>query len=427
MPNPLQRVLLISVGGSAEPIATSINVHQPDYVVFFTSLASRAEIESKVRPLTSHRWIDQQIITTPDPQDLTVCLEVLTDKLHACLTELGLSQPLLIVDYTGGTKTMSAALVLATINSPVEYSYVGGTVRDKNGVGIVTTGSETIVKRPNPWDVLAVEPRRKLARQFNNGQFIEARDTAIEAAQKVGERWRVFFVAARDLCEGYAKWFTFDYAGAIGPLKSAVGKLQQYTLAANDRPLAEFVQGVNSECAFLKPIAETMPSIQSGATPHPDILNALVDDLVRNALVALRIVKRPDDATVRLYSACEKLAKSRLLEYGIDNSAAPPERLPETLREDYCRRYGDAETPHLQFGLRASYVLLAELGDPLGARFKAREKELTAILEVRNASLMIHGWSPIKHDTSEKLLAILLDFLDRRESDVRPLPHFPER
>jgi len=124
--------LLISVGGTPNPVAYSIEHHRPDKVIFFASRDSRREVETKVRPLSAHRWVDQELITTPDPQDLMRSMEALTEKLAPCLADLDLSMRDLVVDYTGGTKTMSAALVLATIHQPVRYSYVGGNVRSKS-------------------------------------------------------------------------------------------------------------------------------------------------------------------------------------------------------------------------------------------------------------------------------------------------------
>jgi hypothetical protein len=180
--------LLISVGGSPNPIALSIDYHRPEKVIFFASRDSRPEIETKVRPLTTHRWTDQEIITTENHEDLTRCLETLADELPRKLDLLGLGPQNLVVDYTGGTKTMSAALVLATINAPVRYSYVGGKVRTKEGLGVVLDGSEAVLLNPNPWDVLALDLRRRIARQFNAGHFAEARETAAEAAAKVSER-----------------------------------------------------------------------------------------------------------------------------------------------------------------------------------------------------------------------------------------------
>lgn len=57
-----------------------------------------------------------------------------------------------IVDYTGGTKVMALALVLATIKYGGDYAYINGTERSKDGVGIVVPGTEKVLFRSNPWN-----------------------------------------------------------------------------------------------------------------------------------------------------------------------------------------------------------------------------------------------------------------------------------
>jgi hypothetical protein len=83
-------LLFNNVGGSPNPNAYSIEYHRPEKVIFFASADSRAEIEAKVRPLVAHRWRDQEIVTTPDHQDLTCCIEVLSRDLPARLGLLGI-------------------------------------------------------------------------------------------------------------------------------------------------------------------------------------------------------------------------------------------------------------------------------------------------------------------------------------------------
>lgn len=421
--------LLITVGGTPNPVAFSINHHQPEKVMFFTSLASRSEIEDKVRPLATHRWTDQEIITTDDAQDLTRCLEVLRDELPRRLSVLRLTMEDLMVDYTGGTKTMSAALVLACINAPVRYSYVGGTVRTKGDLGVVLDGSEAVIVHPNPWDILAVDLRRRLARQFNRAHFAEARETADEAARVVGDRWRPFYIGVRDLCEAYHRWSNFDYLRAIGPLRKSTHALDQYAQAANNRSFLGFLTQIKGELKRLEVIAPTFEALQQGkGAPALEHVKALIIDLVSNAERMTRLAGRPDDGVARLYSALEKHAKAELLhsKLAIDSSAAHAEQIPESLRDEYVKSYQDPNTASVKFGSLASYRLLAEVNHPVGQRFHAREQDLRKLLDVRNNSFMVHGWKPIKEDAYEKLRDVTLDFLELSTADLPALPNFPE-
>lgn len=418
--------LLISVGGTPEPVALSIDHHKPEVIIFFTSAGSRAEIGTKVKGLTTHGWRDQEVIVTPDPQDLTQSMEVLANELPARLKALGVNISDVVVDYTGGTKTMSAALVLATINEPVTYSYVGGRVRTKEGLGVVLDGSEAVLKTPNPWDVLAVDSRRRIARQFNSGQFEAAEATAREAADRVSERYRPLYLGIKDLCDAYHRWQCFDYGNVLGKLKGASAKLHQWALAANDDGLLSFLDEVESDRARAEGIVSAFQSVQGGRVAPITEQVALIVDLVANGVRVTRLAGRPDDGVARLYSALEKLAKAELHALGIDNSATLPEQLPDTLREEYVTRYFDAQSGRLQFGLNASYRVLAVLGAPVGQRYCTREEELNRVLSIRNRSLMAHGWAPIKAEVFDRLLAITLDFLGLDEGDIPTLPRFPD-
>jgi CRISPR-associated protein (TIGR02710 family) len=422
---PVTRGLLISVGGTASPVAYSIDHHRPDKLIFFASRDSRREVETKVRPLTAHRWVDQELITTPDPQNLMRSMEALTEKLASCLSDLELSMRDLVVDYTGGTKIMSAALMLATIHQPVRYSYIGGHVRSKAGLGLVPEGAKAVLTNPNPWDVLAVELRRRLARQFNQGQFAEAANTAGEASQRVGERLRPLYLSLRDLCRAYYRWSAFDYSAAQTLLEGSSVKLRQYAQLAADTRLLGFLAQVDSDLRRLTQIGCAFQAMAKGQTPEHDDMRALILDLVVSAVRAVRLAGRPDDGVARLYSAIEKIAKIGLLAVGIDNSNVRPEQIPEPLRADYEARYRDRDSGNLRFGLLASYRVLAEIGQPMGARFLERRAALDRVLAVRNTSLMVHGWSPVKEEAFNQMLDIALEFLGIEADRLPGLPALP--
>ena len=421
------KALLISVGGTAEPVAYSIDQHRPEAVIFFASRDSRREIEGKVRPLARHRWLDQEVVTTESHEDLTLCLTALERELPRCLENLGLRFEDLTVDYTGGTKTMSAALVLGTVHRPVRYSYVGGKVRTKDGLGVVLDGAEAVVLRPNPWDVLASDLRRRIARQFNRGHFAEAAETAGEAASRVGECWQPFYGALARLCQAYHHWQALDVSRAPPLFHRAFQELDVFAKGSGDPALLGFVGAVRRDAERLQSVVEAQSAAsQKGRAISVDALRALVVDLVANAELTARRLRRADDGVARLYSALEKLAKAELLGLGIDNSAARAEQVPETLRGEYETRYRDPASGLLKFGLMASYGLLQSLGQPVGQRFAERRKDLEAVLNVRNMSLLVHGWQPVREDVYEKTLAITLDFLGLTAAERPALPVFPE-
>ena len=160
--------MIMSLGGSPEPLIHSIRFHQPETILFLASHDSVIKSGDIQTQLGYKPIIKFEI--TEDPDNLRQCYEA----ARACLARL---EPIetdlgeVMVDYTGGTKPMVAALVLATVGKKFKFNYVGGKDRDKNGLGAVVSGSETMISDMSPWAVFAEEERRQIVLLFNQGRF----------------------------------------------------------------------------------------------------------------------------------------------------------------------------------------------------------------------------------------------------------------
>ena len=168
----MPKALIVSLGGTPDPIIKSIEEHKPDYLYFFSSQESNTKEYPNIKKKLDEMGIFPKIesVIVDDINDLVHCYE----KAHEMASKIekqGLSTEDVVVDYTGGTKTMSAALVLATVTKFTKFSYVGGKERTKEGLGIVISGTEEIKTALSPWQVLLVEGRKKIALFFNNYQL----------------------------------------------------------------------------------------------------------------------------------------------------------------------------------------------------------------------------------------------------------------
>lgn len=134
------RALIMTVGGSLEPLAYSLCHSRPEGVCFIVSEATAGLIpqlrESLAVPV---EWEVLEVVD--DHQDLNACL-ISARRALARILAHGLAPSEVLVDITGGTKVMSAAAALATHGSGCAFSYVGGTERTKNNTGIVLSGTE---------------------------------------------------------------------------------------------------------------------------------------------------------------------------------------------------------------------------------------------------------------------------------------------
>ncbi|WP_305046705.1 TIGR02710 family CRISPR-associated CARF protein [Geoalkalibacter sp.] len=424
------KTMLVSVGGSPEPVIFSLNQRRPEYVIYFTSRASRKTVRESIEPALEYKPRDHEIIVTPDEEDLGASVAELLREVPRILDLWEVNFSDVVGDYTGGTKTMSAALVLALAERGCPYSYVGGKSRSKEGLGVVLSGHEKMLFLDNPWDALAVGPCRDAALLFNRCRFMSVRDLAARTAGRT-ERHRPFFEALQHLAEAYYAWDNFHYGRALGALKRGESLLRGYASASANNAVRRFYASVEANRPLLERV-NTEVDLLVKSTPRKKDLDSqpscasppvLVIDLVANAERRATIEYKFDDAVARLYSAIEKLAKHRLLvAHGIDNSNVDLARVPEARHEDLKACVNPREDGKIQIPLHKSYELLHALGDPLGSAYSSCEAELRKVLGVRNTSLLAHGFTPVSEETYTKLFGIALVFLGLK---VDELPKFP--
>ncbi len=155
----MMKAMIISVGATPELVVASALEHKPEYICFFASQQSRSLI-GEIRHLIKekgHETADAEVICD-DVNSLVHCYE----KALECtdqLIEQDIDPKEVVVDYTGGTKTMTAALTLATFGHGCSFSYVGGKKRTKDGM--VVTGSESVITGISPWEIVAVEKKKR--------------------------------------------------------------------------------------------------------------------------------------------------------------------------------------------------------------------------------------------------------------------------
>jgi len=410
------RMMVVSVGGTPDPIIYSLNQQRPETIVYFCSEESRRLVEGKIRPGLTFSPQDSEVLTTDSAERLVPAYECVRDGVRRCMKLWRVDGPEAVVDYTGGTKNMSAALALATIDLGCRYSYVGGAeegaeARTKGGLGVVMGGREKMFYPSNPWEVLGVERLKEVALLFNRARYAPARERLEALAERVPAGRRSLYLRLAQVVDGFDRWDRFDHKGARAALNQAMGKLHESIgLLPEGSSERRFLEAARLAQGRLADIKENKP-------------HAYVADLIANAVRRADLENKYEDAVARLYAAVEKLGKLTLQhDHHLDNGSLDPAALPETLRDDYRARYWSEEKGALQLPLFATYRLLTALGDPLGTRFDAAWPEVRSLLDQRNQSILGHGTRPVSHETYEALLAVTLRLL---EVDAASLPAFP--
>lgn len=415
------RLLIATIGGSPEPIAASLLHWRPARVIFVVSAETKAFVSSQILPSVQNAgWTDfdagrYDLLDVADAQDYTgvvARLRSLDGRISEWMRDRHGAE--VIADFTGGTKAMTAGLALASAGWPCQISYVGGSVRTKEGVGIVVSGREQIVHARNPWDALGYLAVEQALLLFDNGNFSAAgqllestRDRMADASQKRE------FQALATLCQLCELWERFQH-------KDALSKLRALQRDKND---LSALLGSHRSGVVLRWIMLAEEKLKQLADPQaaPSSRLTLVRDLLGNAQRRIR-EGRFDDAVARLYRAIEALAQAWLQEYGFtDTAKVPLGKVTEPLRTEWQSRACDGV---VKLGLQDDYALLAALGDPLAARFREAtlDDPQRSLLVSRNSSILAHGYAPVGKDVAQKLFAAALKLANIEASELNFFP-----
>jgi CRISPR-associated protein (TIGR02710 family) len=413
------KVVLATLGGSPQPLIKSLGEQRPDYVCFVVSPETKGDMEKVLGALPyrpkHHLWI-----TTPSAESLSGTYRAITNDLAGILNRWGLDASSLVVDYTGGTKTMSAAVVLATIREAPTYTYVGGKDRTKEGKGVVVDGKERVLFADNPWVELAVEERRRISMLFNTGRLKDAADLASETERRLCGDSAVPFRILADLLEGFCLWDGFQHKRALAPMGRAMAQLG--TFVAGRASVGE--ASLHGWCRSLELCHEFLKTVGGGkGAPETGLL---VRDLVANA--DRRAGEgRYDDAVARLYRAIEAFAQGLLEERGITSSNVQVEKIPDTIREEFVAKYKNDRDGKIRVSQYAAYQLLAAMGDERGSHFVTNyQQRFRAHVDRRNNSLLAHGFQPVDQEGYDSVRGIVLEISGLQESDLPLFPKLPE-
>jgi len=413
----VMKILVLTVGGSSEPLVNSIRQNRPDMLAFLCSDDAGRTKGSYTQVvgegLVCEKGTKPNILVQTGVSDAGFPVVRIRefDDPNACyvesldlLAELRRRYPeaQIIADYTGGTKSMSSGLVLAALDTEGVVLGVQQGVRadlDKVVSGTqftrLTCGRAPLVNRQ-------CKRVAEFLRRFDYpaaASLLEDVLAQSDLPHSMAEPLRYQLALAR----GLNAWDRFDHATAwtlLSPLRS------------RHVDLLKFLQAVVSSRRRLDPEFERQAGsvIRVAARGHG---YELVEDLLLNA-ERRASQGRYDDAVARLYRALEMLAQARLrLAYGIDTSALQTIDLPVDIRPIYnSRQEGPGGTT--QLALKDAYELLALLAtvgpEPVGNAYVEKRGHLLDFLAVRNRSLYAHGFTPVTEAQYRKAESLVVDF-----------------
>ena len=402
------QTLLITVGGSPEPIIKSIEIHNPETIIFFTSQDSYKIISSDILPaiLASLGHIPpHEAIITPDHENVGISAFTLLYDMPHTLKKLHNNKKWAdVVDYTAGTKPMSAAIIWASCKFPCLFSYIGSSSADgrtKNGLGIVISGREKCLQHENPWNDIAYYEVKEAITLFNNGQYNRAAEFIKQLQEKVTDNDRKQFLEIiYGIWHGYALWDDFYYDKANNEFKTHLEALIKY--APQKETLWPGIEYFTSETVLCSETINTLTERKGEVTWNK------IYDIMANAYRRAKLGNKFNDAFIRCRIALNKYGIYALkLRHGIT-----PEDIPGIIT---AYTLDNKDTISI-------YHKLAELNDPAGKRFIQCEKKLTTTLFDSENSIIGNGITSVGRNEFYILFNLTLQIMNLKENDLTIFP-----
>lgn len=393
----MDRILVCTVGGSSAPIERAIRELRPRFVCFLCTdsdagnpkAASRLEVEGAAGDgtgdtipartgLSRDAW-EVVIVPHDDPDE---AYGIVLGRLVAL--EHRFPDCEIVADFTGGTKSMTAALVLAKVERPAVSLQV--VVGERNDLHKVTHGTER-AQRLDTDRIVASRQIALLGRAWSSFGYAEAAaglDRVVASLSRRARPPQDLLAEAkrlRRLSAAFAAWDRFEYGAAVNGLGSLHGTMPT-----------------------LGPYVDAVRRLKERDGREPLVLF----DLWRNA--ERRAARgQYDDAVSRCYRLIEWTAQWLLRRYrGLETAKVPAELAPEEIS-------GPAQSSMagtVKLGLLQAWQLLMRLEPECPAAqamahgeagMKTMYQVMKNHIHARNSSFLAHGFVPIGRERWERI------------------------
>lgn len=412
-PDTPVKALILAFTDAPSLAAYVINRLQPELLCFFVPESAKVQVEEAVQPQVQQmpkRW---DWVVTPDSADVIACHQALSRTLQDLFQAWNVQVGDVVVDLTGATSAMGAALASACqpwTSRVISLVDAKGHEADE---GIVIDGRVKRWLQGNPWDEAATGVRREACGAFNHGSFRAAATLFHTLEARVSGGQKPLYRALGDLAMGYALWEHFHYRQTWEKLKTSLKALEMASLWGGPPGLKGLLPFIKANSGFLERLV----------LDPAEVKEAVALDLLAHAHRRAQIDHDPERAMVALLRALEACAQRQLFkQYKIKTWDVQPEQLPEALRETCRTCYLEDVDGKYKLPMQAQFRVLAELGDQMGQAFLHHWPQMKLLLDAANHAILGHGFEAIKSERVQQLSDVVMKLTGVSESS---LPKFP--
>lgn len=410
--------LILSVGTSYEPLVLNISLLKPKKVLFLYTLKAEKVLNKIVKFLKMNAEDYEKNLV-----EATESLSIYHEIKRAYLSW---ERPAKVyIDFTGGTKTMSAAAALAGSLIDVQLVYVG-TENYLTDFRKPKPGSEELYYIDNPVEVfgdLELEKVFALIERYNYAGAAEKLAILKENIPDPLNRQQINFVYL--LVKVYEHWDALEFEQADKQMARLIKELKRDYRMYKKILMMDFQPILKNQFKILhqlNKISELMAQRrQEEILASKPMMLALMYTMYENAIRREKQEKY-DMATLLLYRLLEMIEQRRLMRYQIyvskpdyrkvdftkaskDYQNMGNEEQIEFLKMEFCKLKralfpkDDRDYLPNPIALLDGYLILAALGDDMmrgkDGRIVNQLKRIRAMVSLRNNSIFAHGLGPV--------------------------------
>jgi len=428
--------LIISVGTSYEPIILSLSLFKPKKVLFLYTEKSKYMLDKVVAytGIKSSAY-EKKIVGEINPVDIYKEIKEFY---------LSMNRPeKLYIDFTGGTKAMSAAAALAGTMVDVQMVYVAS---DDYLVDFrkPRPGSEKIVYIENPVVVfgdMEIEKARELFHELNFAGSKEKLSEIKEVIPDPMKRQELNFEYY--LASTYEAWDSLDFVIAYTNMEKLVKELNRDGRSFPNHPLVAGGLRVMRQFEMLEKLKDipnlTIQKKNNAILADKELIFPLMFSMHLNALTR-ETQSKYDMATLLFYRLLEMIEQRRLATYQlfvqdmdyenfhIDSGFDEMQTMSGKERTEWLRREVFGIKKELFKGkvsdylpnpvsLMDGFIILSALRDPIV--FECHETRLNVLKQMRskvflrNNSIFAHGLGPVQKQDYEKFRSFVMNLFER--------------
>jgi CRISPR-associated protein (TIGR02710 family) len=402
------QAIVLSVGESYQPLVLSICAVQPEKIYFLHTEKTENNIDTivdvlKLRP----RQYQKELV---DPVDPTAIYQ----SIKRILAQFDPSS--IAIDFTGGTKSMSAGMAMAAGLIGADLIYISS--KWISSIRKPEAGTEELTLVPNPYEVFGDVEMKQAEELWAQGEYNAAAEIFGSLSKRLPEH--AYFQVLMKLARAYDAWSVLKLGEARDHFGFVLteGRSILWRMRANclkDREFSLIEQQYE--------IARMLADHVGGQTIEPSVLQDY--ESMKHLILLLYSIginyerrKKWGLAALHMYRTIEMVFQHRIALHGILTDSPDYSQISKTDEElidkvnQILKKHNAAEqcwnALPSQLALSNTHVLLCALDDPIANTINV--SHIRGGLYTRNYHYLTHGYLAIheKNYSSINKIANLL-------------------